>query len=67
MPYLDAVFKESLRYYPPVVSFVARTCVKECEINGYRFLPGMEVVAPVYSIHHDPNVWPEPEKFDPDR
>jgi len=67
MPYLDAVFKESLRYYPPVVTFVARTCIEDCSVNGVTFVPGVQVMIPIYLIHHDPEIWPDPENFLPER
>jgi len=67
MPYLDAVFRETLRLFSIVTTFIVRTCVNDCEINGYKFLRGMQVMLPSYSIHHDEEIWPEPEKFSPER
>uniref|UniRef100_A0A915I5N1 Cytochrome P450 n=1 Tax=Romanomermis culicivorax TaxID=13658 RepID=A0A915I5N1_ROMCU len=67
MPYMDAVLHESMRVCPPVVSFVQRTCVKECEIQGITFPEGVQVHIPVPDIQKDPELWPDPEKFDPDR
>uniref|UniRef100_A0A914X3G6 Cytochrome P450 n=1 Tax=Plectus sambesii TaxID=2011161 RepID=A0A914X3G6_9BILA len=67
LPYLDAVFKESLRLYPPVVLFTGRTCVKTTEILGYSIPEGTNVITPVHVVHQDPEVWPEPKKFDPER
>jgi cytochrome P450 len=67
LPYLDAVYHEALRVYPPVVQFLTRTCVKECDVGPIHFVPGVQVNVPTSEIHNDPDVWPEPEKFDPDR
>uniref|UniRef100_A0A7E4VEE3 Cytochrome P450 n=1 Tax=Panagrellus redivivus TaxID=6233 RepID=A0A7E4VEE3_PANRE len=67
LPYLDAVFQESLRIRPPVIFFSSRTCVKETYINGFKFTPGTHVGSPVHAIHWDPNLWPNPEVFDPER
>uniref|UniRef100_A0AC34FWB1 Cytochrome P450 n=1 Tax=Panagrolaimus sp. ES5 TaxID=591445 RepID=A0AC34FWB1_9BILA len=67
LPYLDAIFHEVLRLYPPVVSFTMRTCIKETEIKGYKFVPGMNVGIAVNVIHWDESLWPDPMKFDPER
>uniref|UniRef100_A0A914PEZ8 Cytochrome P450 n=1 Tax=Panagrolaimus davidi TaxID=227884 RepID=A0A914PEZ8_9BILA len=63
LPYLDAVFHEVLRLSPPVVTFTMRTCIKETEVKGYKFLPGMNVGFGVQCIHWNEELWPEPLKF----
>ena len=35
--------------------------------DPYVFPAGSNVVVPTVLLHRDPDVWPEPEKFDPDR
>ncbi|CAF1466073.1 unnamed protein product [Adineta steineri] len=37
------------------------------ELGGYQLPKGTVINVPVYSLHHDPNVWPDPEKFIPER
>ncbi|XP_042340510.1 cytochrome P450 3A19-like [Plectropomus leopardus] len=66
MEYLDCVFNECLRLYPPAGRFerVAKETVK---INGIKIPKGMPVIIPVYALHHDPELWPEPEEFKPER
>lgn len=68
LKYLDQVFNESLRKYPPIPN-VARRTTKDYSIPGTELLilKGTDVFVPTYSLHHDPEYYPEPEKFDPER
>ncbi|XP_058449566.1 probable cytochrome P450 4d14 [Malaya genurostris] len=64
--YLDMVIKESLRLLPPV-SFIGRKLVEDTEINGVVVPSGVDVTIPIYVIHRNPKVYPDPERFDPER
>ncbi|XP_073241136.1 cytochrome P450 3A28-like isoform X4 [Porites lutea] len=66
MPYLDMVINETLRIYPPGF-LLQRDCNEACTIKGVHIPKGLPIIIPVYPIHHDPDIWPEPEKFDPER
>ncbi|CAN7937280.1 unnamed protein product [Ixodes hexagonus] len=64
---LDMLLKESLRMYPPNVGFVARACQRDITVMGKLIPAGTAVTVPVWHLHHDPDYWPEPFKFDPER
>nr|QBC73114.1 cytochrome P450 mono-oxygenase [Osmia bicornis] len=68
LKYLDAVFKETLRKYP-VVLWLSRTAMTNYTFPGTKVtIPkGQHVVVPVDAIHNDPDIFPEPEVFDPNR
>lgn len=61
-------FTETMRMYPPVAN-LCRVCTKPYRLpnSDVTIDPGVALVIPVYSLHHDPNYFPEPEKFLPDR
>lgn len=66
MEYLDSVVNESLRLYPPAAR-LERIAKATVEIKGITIPKDMLVVVPVYALHRDPDLWPEPDKFKPER
>ncbi|KIW53987.1 hypothetical protein PV05_06386 [Exophiala xenobiotica] len=68
LPYLDAVVKEGLRCFPPIPMSMPRFVPQGgSTIDGY-FIPGGTVVScQPYTIHKDPNVFPQPLEFQPER
>ena len=66
MTYLDMVIQESLRVYPPAF-LPTRYCNKTTTLGNVTFPKGAHVAIPLWNILHDPQYWPQPEKFDPDR
>ncbi|XP_074014335.1 cytochrome P450 3A12-like [Numenius arquata] len=66
MEYLDMVVNETLRLYP-VGGRIERVCKKTVELNGVTIPKGVVVMIPVYVLHRDPECWPEPEEFRPER
>ncbi|XP_069484830.1 thromboxane-A synthase [Ambystoma mexicanum] len=66
LPYLDMVISEALRMYPPAFRF-AREASKDCTVAGQHIPAGAVVEIPVGYIQNNPQYWPAPEKFDPER
>lgn len=67
LSYLDRCVKESLRLYPSV-PIISRLASKEIHtFTGYRIPKNTHVHIHIYDLHHNPDVFPNPEKFDPDR
>ncbi len=66
LEYTDMVFRETMRLYP-MFSMLLRTASKDDEICGYKVSAGDLIAFSAYTIARDPNFWPEPERFDPER
>lgn len=66
LPYTMAVLQESMRLYPPVPA-VSRLAVQDDAVGGTRIPKGSGVLVLPYVIHRDPELWPNPEGFDPRR
>jgi cytochrome P450 len=66
LPYVEQVFKESLRLYSPIHS-LSRVAMEECELGGYALPKGATVMVSLYASHRLPQYWPKPQRFDPDR
>ncbi|XP_017891756.1 probable cytochrome P450 6a14 [Ceratina calcarata] len=68
MKYLHKVFSETLRKYPSL-PFLSRVTTEDYKFNGIDLsLPKDSMVwIPIFAIHKDPNIYPDPEKYDPER
>lgn len=70
MKYLDMVVCETLRKWPPNIA-IDRLCNKEFVLESgdkkVILQPGDQVLTPTIAFHHDPQYFPNPDKFDPER
>ena len=66
LEYLDAVTKESARL-TPVATNVMRRLHAPARIGGLDLPAGISVSAAIYATHHRPDLWPDPERFLPER
>jgi cytochrome P450 len=64
--YLTATIQETLRLRP-VISIVIRKLTEAVEIGGYELPAGVSVVPCIYLAHRNPEVYPEPQRFLPER
>ena len=60
------VIEEAMRLYPPAHA-ISRTAIGEDRIGGVRIPPGSNISISMYMTHRNPNLWSDPERFDPER
>lgn len=71
MTYMDDVINETLRLFPGVGN-ILRLTTEKCRLEGFDGLsvdlePDTAILIPVLGLHRDPEIWQNPEKFDPTR
>ncbi|XP_036144300.1 cytochrome P450 4C1 [Monomorium pharaonis] len=64
--YLERCIKESLRLYPSIY-FITRVTSEKIQLNSYLIPAKTLVHLNIRDVHRDPNFWPNPEIFNPDR
>jgi cytochrome P450 len=65
--YVTATIQETLRIRPVLPNVAPRLVVKPIEVGGWTYPPGCSLVLNGYLIHHDPEIYPEPDTFRPER
>uniref|UniRef100_A0A1B6L6W5 Cytochrome P450 n=1 Tax=Graphocephala atropunctata TaxID=36148 RepID=A0A1B6L6W5_9HEMI len=68
LPYTEMVISETMRKYP-VGTVLLRECTQTYQVPDSSLVieKGTRILVPVFSLHHDPQYFPDPEKFDPER
>ncbi|KAF2882937.1 hypothetical protein ILUMI_23242 [Ignelater luminosus] len=68
MTYMDWCVNETLRKYPPL-SVLDRKCTRSYKLPNSDVVidKGVQVFIPILGIQHDPEYYPDPERFDPER
>ncbi len=66
LPYTNAVVSEAMRIYPPLPMTI-RQALGQDVLEGYQIQANSSIFINIYSAHHNPDVWENPEGFDPER
>jgi cytochrome P450 len=65
--YLEQVINETMRLYPTVLTFTSRVATENVKIDHLELPSGSKVIYEAWLMYRDPELWPEPDKFDPER
>ncbi|KAJ6502305.1 cytochrome P450 [Mycena sanguinolenta] len=67
LPYVEAVYREVMRYRPVVPLGLAHANTADDIYNGFFIPKGATVISNIWAMTRDESLYPEPEQFDPDR
>ena len=65
--YLTATVREVLRHRPVFLFTIPRAVKQPIEIGGWTYGPPAQLLGCIYLVHHDPELYPEPNEFRPER
>jgi cytochrome P450 len=66
MTFVRAVFRETLRLYPPI-TFMPRVALRPAVVGGRRLRRGALVMLAPWTLHRHRTYWPDADHFNPDR
>ena len=62
-PQLECFINEILRYYPSI-PFIVRQVASDAEIEGLQLKAGSIIIISIIGVHHHPEYWTNPDRFD---
>nr|ATW72297.1 cytochrome p450 CYP3044B5 [Brachionus calyciflorus] len=66
MKYLSMVIDETLRIFPAAVR-LDRIPSEDFHYEGMKIVKDLMIFVPLYALHHNPEIYPDPDRFDPER
>ncbi|KAI7867272.1 cytochrome P450 [Spinellus fusiger] len=67
LPYMISVQREIMRLYPVTPYGVPHVAEEDFVVRNYMIKKGTTLLSDMYSMHRNPDVYPDPEKFIPER
>jgi cytochrome P450 len=65
--YLTATVHETLRHKPVFLFTIPREVIEPVEIGGWTYRPPVHLAGCTYLMHHNPELYPDPHRFRPER
>ncbi|VDC07379.1 unnamed protein product [Peniophora sp. CBMAI 1063] len=67
LPYVEALIKEVFRWAPPVPQGLPHMVIQDDHYQGLLMPEGTMIFANIWALTHDPDVYPDPDTFNPER
>ncbi|KAG8681163.1 hypothetical protein FRC11_001489, partial [Ceratobasidium sp. 423] len=67
LPYVRCIIKEVLRWRSALPLAIPHACIQDDSYKGYRIPKGAIVIGNAWAMSNDPEVYPDPDRFNPDR
>lgn len=67
LPFIDSILKETMRLHPVAVLLAPHLALEDCQVAGYDIAKGTTIIINSWSIGRDPELWHDPESFQPER
>ncbi|PPQ77485.1 LOW QUALITY PROTEIN: hypothetical protein CVT25_011355 [Psilocybe cyanescens] len=67
LPYVEAIYREVLRFKPPIPIGVPHSLITDDHYKGYYIPQGTTVFTNIWAMTHNEDVYPEPFAFKPER
>ncbi|KAJ7459915.1 cytochrome P450 [Mycena latifolia] len=67
LPYIEALYREVMRWKPVLPLGVAHATTEDDVYEGYFIPKGATVMSNIWAMTHDESIYPEPDRFNPDR